>query len=56
MQTGLGILGHGPAVFWAMTPKELAAAITALSGETEHQAPLSSTGLNKLMERFPDHG
>jgi uncharacterized phage protein (TIGR02216 family) len=48
---GLGVLRLSPASFWAMTPRELALAITAVTGAT---APLQRTELAELMTRYPD--
>lgn len=52
MAVGLGVLRLGPREFWAMTPKEIAAAMGALALAAE-QAP-SREDLEALMERFPD--
>jgi uncharacterized phage protein (TIGR02216 family) len=54
MATGLGLLGLAPAVFWAMTPKELEAAVRGRLGLTVPSAPLAPTDLAALIERFPD--
>ena len=48
---GLGILKLSPHDLWAMTPRELAFAIRALTGAT---APLMRSDLRDLMKRFPD--
>lgn len=48
---GLGILRLSPQAFWAMTPRELALAIRAVSGGT---APLRRDDFERLMQRFPD--
>jgi len=51
MAFGLGRLRLSPADFWAMTPRELAAAFAAVA------PPPSAPGrgvLDELMERFPD--
>ncbi len=53
MQMGLGILKLSPRDFWAMTPKELALAITGLTGLQEN-ANLSRADFNTLLQRFPD--
>jgi uncharacterized phage protein (TIGR02216 family) len=52
MQLGLGYLRLSPRDFWQMTPKELAAALTA--AEALLPAPLDRNDLNKLMQLFPD--
>ena len=54
MGFGFGILRLGPAAFWAMTPRELAAAHRALAGPVT--APPNRTRLAELMAAFPDGG
>jgi uncharacterized phage protein (TIGR02216 family) len=54
MTAGLGLLRLPPAVFWAMTPRELAAALRALSPAGLSALPLGRTELVDLMGRFPD--
>ena len=53
MATGLGLLRLPPATFWALTPKELAAALKAVLGPVGVTAPARSD-LARLMQRFPD--
>jgi uncharacterized phage protein (TIGR02216 family) len=53
MAFGLGTLKLPPAVFWAMTPRELQAAMTGVYGP-ESPPPVSRTELVELMARFPD--
>jgi uncharacterized phage protein (TIGR02216 family) len=48
---GLGVLRLSPAAFWAMTPRELAHAIKAVTGATP---PLCRNDLTDLMARYPD--
>ncbi len=48
---GLGVLRLPPAAFWAMTPRELALAIAAVTGAT---SPLRRNDLHDLMTRYPD--
>ena len=48
---GLGVLRLAPKDFWAMTPRELAHAINAVTGTT---APLDRGELDALMTRYPD--
>ncbi|MBO6719154.1 MAG: phage tail assembly chaperone [Rhizobiaceae bacterium] len=51
MAFGLGRLRLAPRDFWAMTPRELAAAMSAYS------APVAAPGrdeLDRLMRQFPD--
>jgi uncharacterized phage protein (TIGR02216 family) len=48
---GLGVLRLSPAAFWAMTPRELALAITAVTGGA---MPLRRNDLADLMKRYPD--
>lgn len=52
MGAGLGLLRLPPDAFWRMTPRELAAAISALLPAPS--GPLPRTGLDALMARFPD--
>jgi uncharacterized phage protein (TIGR02216 family) len=47
----LGTLRLAPERFWAMTPRELALAIAAVTGAA---APLRRDELQNLMTRFPD--
>ncbi len=53
MEAGLGTLRLSPKDFWAMTPRELDA---ALSGAFGHRAgqPLSRADLAALMQAYPD--
>ena len=50
MHLGLGRLRLGPRDFWAMTLRELVAALG------EAPAPLARTRLDEMMKEFPDHG
>jgi uncharacterized phage protein (TIGR02216 family) len=52
MAFGLGVLRLAPDAFWAMTPRELAAAMRALL-PADAAAP-SRAGLSELMRRYPD--
>ena len=52
MQFGLGVLKLPPEAFWRMSPRELAAAWGAVVGDKA--GPLDRSGLEALMERFPD--
>ena len=52
MRFGLGVLRLAPRDFWAMTPRELAAAWRALVGD--RGGPLGRPELGAMMERFPD--
>jgi phage conserved hypothetical protein len=52
MRFGLGVLRLPPRDFWAMSPRELASAWSALVGE--RTGPLSRDELDRLMEQFPD--
>jgi uncharacterized phage protein (TIGR02216 family) len=52
MELGLGRLGRSPREFWAMTPRELEAAVAGAIGLGS--APLSRGDLDDLMSRFPD--
>lgn len=53
MAMGLGVLGLAPAAFWAMTPKELEAAVRGRMGRAV-EAPLSRASLETMMTQFPD--
>ncbi len=55
MAIGLGVLRLPPRDFWAMTPVELARAISGLTGGGS-AAPMTRDGLAALMARFPDRG
>ncbi|MBB5755289.1 rcc01693 family protein [Prosthecomicrobium pneumaticum] len=52
MAFGLGVLRLAPADFWAMTPRELAAAAEGLAGR--RPAPMGAAELEALMRRYPD--
>ena len=52
MSFGLGVLGLAPAVFWAMTPRELDAALRGRLG-LPSLAP-SRSALDALMQAYPD--
>lgn len=54
MAAGLGLLGHAPDVFWAMSPRELEAALGALAAPGTPRRPPSRPDLAALMARFPD--
>jgi len=53
MAVGLGRLRLAPDVLWAMTPKEYAAAVSALNPRRGARAP-SRDALETLMAAFPD--
>jgi uncharacterized phage protein (TIGR02216 family) len=52
MAFGFGRLRLAPRDFWAMTPRELAAAVEGVVGSLP--APLDRTVLDALMARYPD--
>jgi uncharacterized phage protein (TIGR02216 family) len=52
MELGLGRLGRSAQEFWAMTPRELDAAVAGAVGTGP--APLSREDLDRLIARFPD--
>lgn len=52
MAFGLGRLRLPPAVFWAMTPRELALAAEGVNGR--RAPPLGRGALDELMQRYPD--
>lgn len=51
MQFGFGILKLDPKTFWAMTPRELAAAHSALY---QQAMPITRNAMAGLMRDFPD--
>jgi len=54
MAAGLGLLGLAPATFWAMTPRELEAALRGRLGSQTGASPVSRADLTRLMQLFPD--
>ena len=54
MATGLGLLGLSPRDFWAMTPREYAAAVRGRFGPPPSEAVFRRVDLDALMHRFPD--
>ncbi|BAQ17994.1 phage tail assembly chaperone [Methyloceanibacter caenitepidi] len=54
MEAGLGSLRLCPRDFWAMTPRELDAALRGAFGSRIAQAPPSRDDLAALMQRYPD--
>ena len=54
MEFGLGVLGLAPQVLWAMTPKELDAALRGRFGRERASTPPSLGDLTALMSLFPD--
>lgn len=52
MGAGLGLLRLSPDAFWRMTPRELAAAMSALLPPSAGHLPRGD--LEALMARFPD--
>ncbi|WP_149575060.1 rcc01693 family protein [Xanthobacter oligotrophicus] len=52
MGAGFGLLRLSPDAFWRMTPRELAAAVSALLPPAPDH--LSRPDLSALMKRFPD--
>ncbi len=52
MAVGFGRLRLAPAAFWAMTPREFAAALRVLV--PERPAPVERTALSEMMRRYPD--
>lgn len=52
MRFGLGVLRLPPRDFWAMSPRELASAWSAVVGE--RTGALSRNEMDRLMEQFPD--
>ena len=54
MAVGFGVLGLAPQVFWAMTPKELEAALRGRFGGAGADGPPGRADVASLMQRFPD--
>ncbi|MEQ1671700.1 MAG: phage tail assembly chaperone [Hyphomicrobium sp.] len=54
MAIGLGVLGVAPALFWALTPRELDAALRGKFGAGIAPNALSRGDLSSLMQQFPD--
>lgn len=54
MELGLGALGLAPATFWALTPRELQAALRGKFGLTVEGQALARDELEALMRRYPD--
>ncbi|PWJ19153.1 rcc01693 family protein [Jannaschia seohaensis] len=52
MRAGMRGLGLSPAVFWALTPAELA----FLLGHGDGRLPMDRAALEALAARFPDEG
>ena len=51
---GLGVLKLPPRDFWAMTPRELAAALAGVMPQKARTAPITRARFDDLMSRFPD--
>ena len=54
MAFGLGVLKLPPAVFWAMTPRELDAALAGHYGRDRLRQAPSRAELEALMANYPD--
>ena len=54
MAFGFGRLALSSAAFWALTPRELAAAIEGTGGS--RPVPIDRAGLEALSARYPDAG
>lgn len=54
MAFGLGVLKLEPAAFWAMTPRELDAALQGHYGRSRHVEGMPRVALQALLDRFPD--
>jgi uncharacterized phage protein (TIGR02216 family) len=52
MTVGLGLMRLSPAAFWAMTPREFAAAAAAFAPDRE--GPIGRERLAEMMGRYPD--
>jgi len=53
MRVGLGVLRLSPDAFWAMTPREFAAACSAFD-DPRGASAMARGDLEALMARFPD--
>lgn len=51
MGFAFGVLRLSPETFWAMTPRELSAAVRAITGD---RTPLGRADLDSLIAAFPD--
>ncbi|MFO1169359.1 MAG: rcc01693 family protein [Hyphomicrobiaceae bacterium] len=54
MAFGLGVLKLAPREFWAMTPRELGAALAGALPQARRTTPLRRDVFDGLMQRFPD--
>lgn len=54
METGLGVLGLAPAVFWSLTPRELQAILRGKFGTASDGLAPTRLDLDALMRQFPD--
>lgn len=54
MEAGLGGLRLSPRDFWAMTPRELDAALRGAFGSRSAATPPTRGDLAALMQRYPD--
>lgn len=54
MAFGLGVLRLAPPQFWAMTPRELDAALRGLFGPPARARTPTRTVLDTLMQAYPD--
>jgi len=54
MAFGLGVLKLPPAAFWAMTPRELDAALVGHYGRSGARQAPSRQELNMLVAEYPD--
>jgi uncharacterized phage protein (TIGR02216 family) len=54
MQAGLGLLRLSPETFWAMTLRELDAALRGAFGRHAGKGAMERSALSALMARYPD--
>jgi uncharacterized phage protein (TIGR02216 family) len=54
MEAGLGSLRLPPQMFWAMTPRELDAALRGAFGPPRQAGAMSRAELSALMDFYPD--
>ena len=54
MAIGLGVLGFAPRDFWALTPRELDAALRGRFGGSDAAQAPTRADFDGLMQLFPD--
>jgi uncharacterized phage protein (TIGR02216 family) len=54
MALAFGRLGMSPAVFWSLTPRELAAALAPVAAPRGDAVPMRRADLDRLAALYPD--